>query len=157
MRSVTTQAFITYSLDEELSVVNLTDRQALPKLQVASCLICCAIRKSTLLVDFRVTTVFSHSGSYLNVIISLTKLFFLQHKATLFSYSLQGWSERNPLSYLQCILNNLLLVNNLDYEHQSHHSNCMNHLMRTFIISLFVHRKHILFMNYQVWHHLDSF
>ena len=38
MRSVTTQAFITYSLDEELSVVNLTDRQALPKLQVASCL-----------------------------------------------------------------------------------------------------------------------
>jgi len=74
MRSVTTQAFITYSLDEELSVVNLTDRQALPKLQVASCLICCAIRKSTLLVDFRVTTVFSHSGSYLNVIILLTNL-----------------------------------------------------------------------------------
>lgn len=35
------------SLSEELSVVNLTDHQALPKLEVASCLICCAIRKST--------------------------------------------------------------------------------------------------------------
>lgn len=74
MWPVTTQAFITYSLDEELVVVNLTERQALPKLEVASCLICCAIRKSTLLVNFRVTAVFSHSGSYLNVIILLTNL-----------------------------------------------------------------------------------